>query len=155
MKSALKSSVAVVLILALIGCPSQSTLASLTNILGTSAAQIASLEGNPDLAAKLTSSTAAAVTAINTWKPGTPSQDAVQAINIVIANLNLFPQTGQYAPLILLSLTTAEAILDILQPQAATPAARTAHQIIMAPTMAKEFKARWNAIAPNSASKIR
>lgn len=42
----------------------QNTIAALANVLGTSAANIANLEGNSSLATKLTTDTAAAVTGI-------------------------------------------------------------------------------------------
>ena len=158
MKAALKSSIAVVLILSLIGCPSQNTIADLANILGTSAASIAQLENQPGLAAKLTTDTAAAVSAIKVWKSGTPAQEAIQAINLVIGDLNLFPQTSQYAPLIILAATTAEAILAILQPPSASPAVKgrvSTPKVGLAPQNAKEFKQRWNALAPDSASRIK
>lgn len=141
----------------LTGCPAKSTIAGLTNILGNAAASVASVEGNPGLAAKLTTDTAAAVTIINNWKSGTPSQNVVEAINLVIDDLNLFPSTGPYAPLIVLALSTAESIIEIVQPPSSAPAIKAHAKVATVPpaATAKEFKARWNALAPDSASKIK
>src|SRR5271170_5276536 len=118
----LKSAIASVLILVLVGCPAQNTIAALTSILGSSAASIASIEGNPTLAAQLQTDTAAAVTAVDNWKSGTPASNVIQALNIVEDDLNLFPVSGPYIPLIDLAIGTVESILALLPAPAASAA---------------------------------
>ena len=138
------------------GCPAQTTLAALTNTLGTAAASIATLEGNTALAAKLQADTAAAATAIQNWKSGTNAQMAVEAINIVIDDLNLICPVGgicgPYGPLIVLALGTAQSIIAILNPTATPNAAKVGPNARVnlghpAPKTAAEFKAQWNGIA--------
>jgi hypothetical protein len=151
-RSFLKSATAALCII-LIGCPAQSTIADLTSILGTSAASIASIEGNPQLAQKLQTDTAAAVVAVTNWKSGTPAQDVIEALNIVEDDLNLFPVTGAYGPLIDLAIGTVESILALLpQPVAAANVAvahATHRQVTLtqpAPKTKAAFKSQWNAI---------
>lgn len=155
----------------LLGCPQQQTIASLTSVLGTAAAQIAALQGNPELGNKITLDKEAAVTAITNWKQGSPSDYAIQGLNLLMDDLNLIPAASPYAALIDIAAVTAQAIILQLQP-AATPAA-TATADVEAPqaqtraTMAKpkrthttgkpapknekEFKAQWNAVVAQKA----
>jgi len=136
----------------LTGCPQQSTLAALVTTLGNAAASVASVEGNATLATKLQTDTAAASTAVLNWKSGTPATEAIEAINIVEDDLQLFPLTGPYVPLIDLALGTAESIIEILNPTATTPS--TAHaqrrvvKLTFTPKNKKDFEKQWNAIAP-------
>lgn len=156
---------AVLLILPVVfltGCPSQSTLAALTNILGTSAASIVALEGNTGLAAQLKSDTAAAVSAVSGWKTGTPAQNVIQALGIVEDDLNLIPATGPYVPLIDLAIGTVESIIALLPPPTgASPSFATAHAkrtITLhgpIPSTASQYKTQWNSLAPDSASKLK
>jgi hypothetical protein len=129
------------------GCPTQSTLAALTSTLGNAAASVATLEGNTAAAAQLTTDTAAAVTAIQNWKSGTPATEAIEALNIVEADLNLIPGTSQYAPLITLAISTVESIIALLpQPTTATTL-HTVRGTTAAPAKnANDFKKKWNSI---------
>lgn len=158
---------ATVVVIPLVGCPQQTTLAALTTTLGNAAASIASLEGNPTLAAQLQTDTAAATVAIQNWKQGTPAQNVVQALQIVITDLNLvsqIPGASQYAPLIALALSTAISIIQIVDPSA-VPAAMakvklggastggvSAEAVAAAPKNKKDFLARWNGICASSPS---
>lgn len=135
------------------GCVSASTLAALTTALGNAAASIATIEGNSALAPKLQTDTAAAATAIANWKSGTPAQDAVEAINIVIDDLNLLPVAGSDAALVALALGTAESIIAILNPGGSSVTANVsvhaiAHTVHLknAPKNAKQFKKMWNSV---------
>jgi hypothetical protein len=134
------------------GC-NQSTIAALVSTLGNAASTIAAVEGNATLAAQLKTDTAAAVTAVTNWKSGTPSQDAVQAIQIVIDDLNLICSPNgpapcrPYAPLVALALGTAESIILILHP--ATTAFGVKGDVQKTnlgyyPTDSKTFKTQWN-----------
>jgi hypothetical protein len=123
----------------LTGCPSQNQYAALAQVLGSTASSIATIENNPALAAKITTDTAAAVTAIQNFKPGSNAQNVIQILNVVIADLNLVPNVGPYAPLITLALGTAESLIALFAPQAATTP-----KVILppsSPTTAKDFKA--------------
>jgi hypothetical protein len=146
--------VASLLAAVLIGCPSQSTTAALVAILGNAVASVAALQGNSELASKLQTDTQAAVTAVQNWKQGTPAQDAIQALNLVESDLNLFPQLGPYAPLIDLAIGTTESIIALLPSNVATPA--VAHRSVSlqapAPKSAAEFKANWNTIVSTTPS---
>lgn len=135
-----------------VGCLSQSTIASLTATLGTAAANIAKLQGNISLGEKLTVDTNAAVAAVTNWKSGTPAQEVIEALSLVEDDLDLFPGTSQYAPLIDLAIGTAQTLVAML-PVPATPTALTAHahrQVHLshaAPKSSKAFKTQWNQIA--------
>lgn len=151
---------AALLIAPLLGCPTQSTIAALTSILGTSAANIAMLEGNATLAQVLTTDTAAAVTAVKNWKKGTPADEAIQALNIVATDLNLIPGVGPYAPLVDLAIGTVESILALLPaPTAQLKATYTPKRTVTLrgpiPSTAAQFKVEWNQLAPDAGSKIK
>lgn len=136
--------------LSLTGC-NQNTIAELVQVLGNSASQIAALEGNTSLAAKLLTDTGAAVTAIDNWKTGSPTQMVIEVLNIVEDDLNLFPIAGPYIPLIDLAIATVESIIALL-PAPSAPVAMSAKprrhvQLGYAPPKtAKEYKKRYNAI---------
>jgi hypothetical protein len=139
----------------LTGCPSSSqTIASLVQVLGSSAASIASLEGNTSLAQKLQTDTAAAVVAVTNWKAGTVAQDVIEALNLVEDDLNLFPVLGAYGPLIDLAIGTIESILALLPQPAAPAAAHVAHRAVHlnqpAPKTASAYKSQWNAIVASN-----
>lgn len=143
------TSVALVAVM-LIGCPAQSTIAALTSTLGNAAAGIAALEGNATLAAQLRTDTAAATVDINNWKQGNASQNVVQALNLVVDDLNLIcPSTnascGMYAPLIILAVATAQSIIQIVAPGQALKSAKVNTDYV--PTDAAKFKTEWNNIA--------
>lgn len=146
------------------GCTNQTTIAALVTTLGNASAAVASLEGNPTLAAKLQADTQAASTSILNWKTGTPSQNAVEAIGIVEDDLNLIcdsvpaPQCVAYEPLIVLALSTAQSIIAILNPAASTAQAHIAGRVstvpvVGAPKTSSDFKKQWNnAVKENPAA---
>lgn len=134
-----------------LGCPSQSTIATLTQTLGTAAANIATLEGNATLGAKLTTDTASAVSAVTNWKSGSPATEAIEALSLVEDDLNLIPAASQYTLLIDLAIGTVQSLLAML-PQSTTAAAvrHTARRSIVitqpSPKTAKDFKKQWDEI---------
>jgi hypothetical protein len=156
MKTLLRPVVAIVLCVSLIGCPAQSNIAALALVLGNAVANIAALQNNPSLSAKITADTAAAVATINNWKSGTPASEVIEALNLVEDDINLIPSTGPYVPLIDLSIATIESILALL-PQPATAKARTVtvSPLVTPATTPKDLKKKWNALAPDEASKIK
>jgi hypothetical protein len=141
------------------GC-NQNTIAALVGTLGNAASAIAVVEGNTTLAAQLKTDTAAAVTAITNWKQGTPSQNALQTLNIVIDDLNLICPAndptnicGPYGPLVALALGTAESIIAILAPSATTFGVHGDVQktnLGYYPTNSKDFEKQWNAYCVTS-----
>jgi len=132
-----------------VGCSKQ-TVADLVQTLGTAAANIATFEGNAALAQKLQTDTAAAVSAITNWQSGSPAQMAIEALNLVVDDLDLFPVTAPYAALITLAIGTAISIITILS-GGTTPAffaTRQGRAVLLAnpPKTSKEFKSQWNTI---------
>lgn len=133
------------------GCESQQTIADLINTLGNAAAQLATYENNPTLAAKLRVDVAAAANAVLNWKKGTPAQMVVEALNLVEDDLGLFPLAGPYVPLIDLAIATIESILGslgLLKTATASSARRKVTVNYKAPKNAKQFMEKWNALAP-------
>ena len=151
MRNKLTYKIAAVIVLPMLllmqGCVTQSTLASLTSILGNAAASVATLEGNTAAATQLTNDTAAAVFAITHWKTGTPAQNVIQALNIVESDLNLIPGTSQYAPLIVLCISTIQSIIALLPQPTPALTMRTVYTPLVPPAKnAKDFKKKWAAI---------
>ena len=132
-----------------VGCSKQ-TVAELVQTLGNAAANIAQAEGNTSLAQKLQTDTAAAVSAITNWQTGSPAQMAIEALNLVVDDLNLFPIAAPYAPLIDLAIGTAISIITILSGGTASVAVEARHgrtvTLANPPKTAKEFKSQWNGL---------
>ena len=134
------------------GC-NQGTISALVSTLGAAASTVAAMEGNQAVAAKLKADSAAFAVAVKNWKQGTPAQDAIQALNLVIDDLDLICPTGgpcgPYAPLIVLALGTAESIIAILNPTTQTYGTRAQVRKVNLgyyPSTAKDFKTAWNGI---------
>jgi hypothetical protein len=137
----------------LTGCPSLNSTATLVTVLGNAASSIATIEGNTQLAATLKTDTAAASSAVLNWKKGMPSQNVIQALNLVEADLNLIPGTSTYAPLVDLAIGTVESIIEIVQPGATsiTPQNKrvgVTHRVWLAnpPKTDAQFRTAWNGI---------
>lgn len=138
----------------LTGCPSQQTIADLINTLGEATEQLATLEGNPTLSAKLATDVSAASAAVLNWKKGTTTQMIIEGLNLVEDDINLFPMAGPYVPLIDLAIGTVEAILaefPSTTPAAVSARRRTVRLSYKAPKTNKDFAKRWNALAPPQA----
>lgn len=133
---------------ALEGCPNhtQQNLAAVLGIAGPAIAQVANLEGNTQLSQTLLTDFAAAQRAVENWKPGTPTQSAIQVLQIVEKDLNLFPP-GQYQVYVALALGTVQSIIEVLAPPVSTTPSIQAHTIsVRATTLTPAtFKSRWNA----------
>jgi hypothetical protein len=151
MRKYLSSFIALLLlpILALMAACNAANIADLTSVLGNAASSIAALEGNTVLASQLKSDTAVAVLEIQEFKAGNTAQDVISALNIVLADLQLFPVTSQYAPLIGLAVATIDSIIAIVDPTALSANAVRSHAYTV-PKSSKEFKAQWNQIAVTS-----
>lgn len=165
----------------MVGCLTQSTMASLIGVLGNATASIASIEGNTALATQIKTDTAAASASVLAWKSGTPAQDAIEALNIVEDDLNLIPicaavvNDGKVAhvsgldgdsancagilALVDLGIGTIESILAMLP--ASTPASVNAGHPRRSVTpvhvtrwgdSSREFKDRWNKIVATDGS---
>jgi len=135
--------------LALEGCGAND-IAALVQTLGNSASQLAALEGNTSLASKLLTDTGAAVTAIDNWRSGSVATEVIEALNLVEDDLNLFPITSAYVPLIDLAIATVESIIALLPNSAAISAVHGPRRHIQLgyapPRSAKEYTKRYNAI---------
>ena len=134
------------------GC-NQGTISALVSTLGAAASTVAAMEGNQALAAKLKADTAAFAVAVKNWKQGTPAEEATEALNLVIDDLDLVCPAngpcGSYAPLIALALGTAESIIEILNPTSQTYGTRAQVRKVNLgyyPSTAKDFKTAWNGI---------
>jgi len=133
------------------GCGS-ATIAALVKTLGTATSQLATLEGNATLAQRITTDTAAAVTAVTNWKTGSPAQDVIEALGIVQDDLNLFPEAAAFAPWINLAIITVDALLALL-PAPITASVISAHPNWRHPTIhqaapktAGSFVSQWNTL---------
>jgi hypothetical protein len=133
----------------------QSGVAALVTTLGNASSGIAALEGNSTLAATLQTDTAAVSTAVLNWKQGSPTQNVIQALNLVEADLDLIPSTDKYAPLVDLAIGTVESIMEIVQPNSTAVQARAGitHRVYLKspPKSAGQFKKEWNSLAPAEA----
>jgi hypothetical protein len=163
------------LVLATASC-TQSSLAELVATAGGAVAAVVDLEGDSTQANTLLTLTSAASSAVLAWKPGTPSQEAIEAVNAVSQQLDKTPYLAQYEPFIVLAVATFDQIVTDLggTPQPGTLAQlpenmspRTAGLAYASasaggfpyklnrhgayqgtpPKSAKSFKAAWNAIA--------
>ena len=127
------------------GC-SKSTVVELVSVLGSATSNIANLEGNPALAAQLKADTAAAVSAISNWQSGSPATVAIEALNILAADLSLIPGTSAYAPLIDLAIGTIDSILALIPSSAVSVHASRSVHLQNAPKTKSQFKVQWDGI---------
>jgi hypothetical protein len=153
-KKLLAGALSFLLILPMNGCVSRVILSALVATLGSATSSLANLEGNPTLAAQIKTDTTAAVSAIDNWQSGTPAQDVIEALGIVIDDLNLIPGTGPFAPLIDLALATVQSILEIVTNNSPAPVtahrAKVPHRTVSytgkVPKNSGDFKKKWNSI---------
>jgi hypothetical protein len=144
----------------MVGCLTQSTMASLIGVLGNATASIASIEGNTALATQIKTDTAAASAAVLDWNSGTPAQDAIEDLNIVEDDLNLIPMSGAYVALVDLGIGTIESILAMLPASTTTVSVERAHKrrsvtpvhVTKWGDSSREFKNRWNKIVATDGS---
>lgn len=133
----------------LTACMGQSTIAALVTTLGNAGASVAKAIGDAALAESITTATTAAVAAVNNWKSGTGAASiAVEALNTLLANLNLIPVNPLYSTLIALAITTATSLINILSAGSNTAMKAAYHAAVSAgvPQDASHFKAQWNGI---------
>ena len=140
-------------ILMLTGCPAQNTTADIVTALGNAVSTIATLEGNTALSAKITTDTARVSANVLNWKPGTPTQDVIESLNLLEADLDLVPSVGPYVPLIDFAIGTVESLMEKIQPGSSTPNGLTqrlgvSRRVYLAkpPKDAATFTKSWNAI---------
>jgi hypothetical protein len=151
---ALSILLSLVLLFTAVAC-NQNTIAAYAQIIGNAGATLASTLGNTALAAKLQTDTADFVTAVKAWKQGTPCQNIQQLATVLLADFNDITATfGTTVPpnikaLIDLAVVTLLALLPLM-PGCAPPAGLKAPSGVSPAKDAKEFKARWNAIAAQS-----
>jgi hypothetical protein len=158
-----KKFIASLLTVCLAGCPamspiSQSTLATWIATLGSAASQIATIEGDATLATQLQTDTAAAAAAVKNFVPGTDSAVVVEALNLVLSDLNLFTNDPTVTTIVDIAILATEGIIALL-PQPSTPVTAAVAQpkvvhhtvVVGTPiTTPKEFKRRWNLAVTNT-----
>lgn len=125
------------------GCSAQQTAAQVLAAAGPAvAAVVAAISpNNAALAQKIQADFAAASKAAAAFKGGTPCQDVEQALNIVVADMNLVPISTQYQTLVALAIAGVESVLAVFP--ACAPATANAHAA-KAPTP-KQWVKEWNA----------
>ena len=141
-------------------CLTNTALSGLVTVLGNATASIAAIEGNTVLATQIKTDTAAASAAVLAWKSGTPSQEAIEALNIVEDDLNLIPMSGAYVALVDLGIGTIESILAMLPASTTTVSVERAHKrrsvtpvhVTKWGDSSREFKDRWNKIVATDAT---
>lgn len=100
--------------IATLGCgAAKTTLAVLVNSLGNAISAVYGVLGNTTVATAIKTDTDKAVAAINAWVPGTPAQDVIQVLNVLIQDLSaIVPGIGgTAATLISLAISTVEELL--------------------------------------------
>jgi hypothetical protein len=137
--------------LSLVGCSKQQqmTLAQEANIIGTTAAAIATQLGNTQLATDLQTATTTAVNLITNWQPGTPTVQIEQSLNALLTVIDKIPAVAPYATLITILVAGVEGAIALL-PSSSAPAvikpAVTHSFVPSAPiTDEKEFRRQYNA----------
>lgn len=153
MKMFCKATLVSLMFLAMVGCDTQSTIATLVNTLGMAVSTLESIEGNAALSAQIQKDTQAASSAVLNWKTGTASQDVIAALNLVEDDLYLLPVSGSQVALIDLAIGTTEAIISEVSGSSSTaqtvaPRARTNRRTVYPVKVkdAKDFKSRWNTL---------
>jgi hypothetical protein len=139
--------------LATAGCASQTTLADLIAIVGTSIASVETIDGNTAAVAKIQTDTAAATTEVLAWKSGTPTTEVIEALNLVEDDLNALPVSTLDTQYIDLAIGTVNEILTLIP--ASTTTATVVHDAVphrqvhlaKTPKDAKTYKKIWNGLA--------
>jgi hypothetical protein len=137
-------------------CNKQAVAVALLNTAGSYVSQLATLEGNAALGAKLKTDFATAATQVQNWKSGTPAQDVVAVLNLVEDDLSLFPVIGPFAPLVDLTIGTVDAIITAVSANAPAPAttspsvAAVRHTATRSAKDVKDFKSQWKALAEST-----
>ena len=142
----------------LTGCWDSSDVARLMSTLGSACSSLATILGNSALAATITKLTSIAATAVANWKPGSPTAEAIEAINDLEGAISQIPGINPtVSMLILLALGTADAILALLPQSVRTGLvlaalnARKRVSINNPPTKVSTFKDYWNDLIATSA----
>jgi hypothetical protein len=144
--------------LLLTGCWDAGSIASLVQTLGGASSSLAAILGNTALAATITNLTAQAVAAVGSWKPGTPTAEAIEAINLLEGAIGQITGISPtVALLITLALGTADAILALLPRPAVTGQVMVAMnkrqrvRLNNPPKKKAEFRTQWNGLIDGSA----
>jgi hypothetical protein len=126
-------------------CPSQNTIAALIKVVGTACSSIATLDGNTAAAQAILDYSNDASNAVQAWQKGSPSKDAVEALNILSGFINSTFQGSKYLILANIAIAAINQILSQLPASAGVPSKWTV-DMSNPPKNADEFKAQWNAI---------
>ena len=106
---------ATILAFSLVGCgtTSQTTVAAYVGVISTAVETVLAVTGNGS--ATLTKDLNTVQTLIAAWKPGTSSQDVVQALNDLAANLDLIPLGTKYDAAIAAAINGADNLISLIQ----------------------------------------
>lgn len=129
------------------GCPQRDSLDDLIKTLGNAIALLASVNGNPQLAAKIRADTDSVVALIRVWKQGQDASEIIRAINVLINDIQTLPVPPNFKPLITLALGTLAAIIERLNSNGKPS---TNVRITDPPKNSDEFKRNWDAIRAGS-----
>lgn len=133
------------------GCPRQKSLDDLVSTLGNAIALLLSVNGNPQLAAKIRADTDSIVALIRVWKEGQDPSEIIRAINILINDIKTLPVPPNYLPLINLTLGTLASIIEHLnQRGGGHEKPDTNVRLTAPPKTSDEFKHAWDSIRAGS-----
>lgn len=147
------------------GCPAQQTASALIKIVGSAVGSVVAIEGNTAAAQKIQADSKLAGDIVAAWVPGTPSQQALEALNLLAQDLTLIaPISPTVQALLDLASVTLQEVIQIVEsqqgpnppPQPLTAHAQV-HKNVTGQTPAKdkaEFKKKWNAIIANDSSLV-
>jgi hypothetical protein len=132
------------------GCTGQQTAAGLIAIVGTSVETLITTEGSA-VPAQLPADLAAAENAVKNWTAGTPTQDVVQALNLLVSDINLIPVAAQDKAYIVLAVDTTEQVIQLFQPAATANVVGIHTKVkLSSKTPVSDYKAKWNSIQQGS-----
>ena len=91
--------------------------------------------------AQFTQDATAAIAAVNNWQSGTPAQDVVQILDILIADINLFPVSDVYKAVIVIALDGIKSVIVLIE-EHSTGTTQAAAQAVMDRTAEAEVAGR-------------
>ena len=142
-----------VFLLAFNGCGNrQQTIATLVITLGHAVSMIATVQNNPEFAAKILADTQRLTQVVLEWKPGPPTDHVRQAIQVVRTDLDTIcdriTNCAPYKPLIAFALQTLDSILAMVNNDMKAVSGATA------PQTSEEFEKGWDGIAAQNPATV-
>jgi hypothetical protein len=143
-------------VLVIAGCTGQQTAADLIAIVGTAVEALVTQSGGT-VPTQLPTDLSAAETLVKNWKSGTPTAEVNEALNLLVADINLIPVSAKDKAYISLAVGTTEQIIALFPP-APTPGATAQISVMRVPkrmpskTPVTDFKEQWNALAASGST---